>query len=299
MVNITASVRARLANRAQCDNQPFQQVLQYYGLERFLYRFSQLEQRNEFILKGALMLRVWNAPITRPTRDIDLLAFSENSVTHLEAIMRDACEVIVPEDGLRFDPLSVSGSRIKEDSEYEGVRVRFGGFLDKARIPMQIDVGFGDIVYPKADKQSYPTILDFPAPILRTYPRETVIAEKFHAMVILGSLNSRLKDFFDIWLLANQYDFEGSELARAIQKTFERRETRIDPAPVALASAFTSSERVRNQWTAFVRRSSLAEASLPLDEIWSQLERFLIPPAQAAANRTRFDLNWTAPGPWN
>lgn len=143
MASITASVRARLANRAQRDNHPFQQVLQYYGLERFLYRFSQLEQRNEFILKGALMLRVWNAPITRPTRDIDLLAFSENSVTHLEAIMRDACEVIVPDDGLRFDPLSVSGSRIKEDSEYEGVRVRFGGFLDKARIPMQIDVGFG------------------------------------------------------------------------------------------------------------------------------------------------------------
>jgi hypothetical protein len=141
------------------------------------------------------MLRVWDAPETRPTRDIDLLGFVQNDVEHLVEIIRGVCQVDVDDDGLHFDATTVGGERIKEDADYEGVRIRFRGTLEKARIPMQIDIGFGDAVYPSAQEMSYPTLLDFPAPRLRMYPRETVVAEKLEAMVFLGTVNSRMKDF--------------------------------------------------------------------------------------------------------
>lgn len=298
MKNMAASVRALLAKRAKQSGRPFQEVLQHYGLERFLYRFSKIDQRDDFILKGALMLRVWNAPMSRPTRDIDLLAFGENSVELLESTVRKACEVTVAKDGLRFDPTSVSGSRIKEGADYEGVRLRFEGFLEKARIPMQIDIGFGDIVHPGPSEVNYPTILDFPAPILRAYPRESVVAEKFQAMVLLGRLNSRMKDFFDIWLLARQYDFDGRSLAMAIEKTFKRRKTEIDTSPMALTPTFTSSEQAQKQWAAFVRRSDLSDAPASLDEIRPTIAQFLLPVAEALTNRAPFRSKWSPPGPW-
>ena len=181
--NVAASVRARLANIARKSGRPFQEVLQYYGLERFLYRFSRTEHRGRFLLKGALMLRVWDAPETRPTRDIDLLGFVQNDVEYLEAIVREACNINADDAGLHFDATTVAGARIKEDADYEGIRIRFTGLLENARIPMQIDIGFGDTVYPTAQEMSYPTILEFPAPRLRMYPRETVVAEKLEAMV--------------------------------------------------------------------------------------------------------------------
>ncbi len=225
--NVAASVRARLANVARESRRPFQEVLQYYGLERFLYRFSRTEHRSHFLLKGALMLRVWAAPETRPTRDIDLLGFVKNDIEYLEAIVREACN---------FDAASVTGERIKEDADYEGIRIRFTGLLENARIPMQIDIGFGDAVYPAAREISYPTILNCPAPSLRMYPRETVVAEKLEAIVFLGTVNSRMKDFYDIWLLARQFEFSGTDLATAIGKTFEKRGTALDPNPIALTS---------------------------------------------------------------
>ena len=212
--NIAASVRARLANKARESRRPFQELFQYYGLERFLYRFSSTEQCKHFLLKGALMLRVWKAPKSRPTRDIDLLGYLHNDLERIEGIARQVCELAVSDDGLRFDAATVVGERIKADAEYEGVRFRFSGFLERARIPLQLDIGFGDVVHPSAQEMSYPTILNFPAPRLHMHPRESVVAEKFEAMVHLGSVNSRMKDFFDIWLLAWQFDFAGAELAR-------------------------------------------------------------------------------------
>ena len=213
-------------------------------------------------------------------------------------MVRDACVVDVEDDGMRFDAASVVGERITEDADYEGVRIKFRGFLGKARIPMQIDVGFGDVVHPASEQTDYPTILNLPAPRLRVYPRETTVAEKFQAMVYLGTVNSRMKDFFDIWLLARRFDFDGAELARAIKKTFAARNTEHDPSPVALTAAFTVAEDTQKQWSAFVRRSKLQGVPATLEELRDPLRRFLVPVATALAEGSDFTDYWAAPGPW-
>ena len=198
--NIEASIKARLKNKAQETNRPFAEVMQYYGMERFLYRFSKSKYADKFVLKGALLFAVWQIPDRRTTLDIDFLARFDNEVATIERVMKDVCDTSVDPDGLKFDPQTVKGMKIKEDADYEGVRIKFTGFLDRAEIPMQIDVGFGDIVYPKTKVIDYPVILDFPKPHLNGYPQESVISEKFEAMIKLGLLNSRMKDFYDIWL---------------------------------------------------------------------------------------------------
>jgi hypothetical protein len=296
--DLCASVRARLSNRAKDSNRPFQEVLQYYGLERFLYRFSRSPHRDSFLLKGALMLRVWEAPESRPTRDIDFLGYVDNEIETLENIAREVCAVEVDDDGLRFDASTVAGERIKEDAEYEGIRIKLTGFLERAKIPIQLDIGFGDVVHPAAEEKDYPTILDSPAPRLRVYPRETMVAEKLQAMVFLGTLNSRMKDFFDIWLLARQFDFAGAELARAIAKTFENRGTEIESDPVALTAGFTTAESTRQQWTAFLRSSKLDAAPATLEQVREPLRQFLLPVATALVEGRDFTDQWTAPGPW-
>jgi len=164
---------------------------------------------------------------------------------------------------------------------------------------MQIDIGFGDAVYPAAQEMSYPTILDFPAPRLRMYPRETVVAEKLEAMVFLGTVNSRMKDFYDIWLLARQFDFEGTDLATSITKTFERRETDLDANPIALTEAFTNADTTRTQWAAFVRRSNLVDAPRTLEEIREPLRQFLFPVMAAIIEGRDFTGTWPAGGPWH
>ena len=204
--NMAASIRARLSNIARETDRPFQEVLQYFAMERFLFRLSRSPYAGRFVLKGALMLRVWGAPSSRPTKDMDLLGHMDNDVGALVAVVQQVCRSEVEPDGLVFDATSVTGAKIKEDAEREGARIRFLCQLDNARVSMQIDVGFGDVVIPPAMDAEYPVLLDLPAPRLRVYPKETLVAEKFQAMVFLGRLNSRMKDFFDIWLLARQFD---------------------------------------------------------------------------------------------
>jgi hypothetical protein len=235
--------------------------------------------------------------LSRPTRDIDFLGFVENEIGVVEAIMREVCSTPVADDGLTFDAASVTGQRIKEDADYQGVRITFRGLLDRAQIPMQLDIGFGDVVHPRAEEREYPPLLDLPAPRLRMYPRESVVAEKFQAMVYLGTLNSRMKDFFDIWLLARQFDFVGSELASAIEKTFAHRGTPLDPEPVALTSTFTSAENTQKQWAAFVKRSQL-EGPATLDDLRESLREFLLPPVRTLMEGQTFEQTWTPPGPW-
>lgn len=296
--NVAASVHARLANQARADGRPFHELLQYYGLERFLYRLSKSDYRDRFVLKGALMLRVWDAPMTRPTRDIDFLGFTENSIDSLENIVRTICALEVEDDGLNFDPQHVSGERIKEDADYEGVRIRFAGLLDRAKIPMQLDVAFGDVVFPAIEESAYPSLLGYPAPILRMYPRETVVAEKFQAMVYLGTINSRMKDFYDIWLLSRQFDFDGATLAEAISRTFANRETEIDLDPVCFRSEFFEAYAAATQWQAFIKKGRLAEAPSTLAEVAGQLRAFLLPVVHTAGKGQQFEGRWEAPGPW-
>lgn len=296
--NVEAPIRARLTNHAKETDRPFQEVLQYFGLERFLYRLSQSVHGDSFVLKGALLLRVWNTPEARPTRDIDLLGHGKSSVRHLEQISRQLCEMQVEDDGLVFDASGVSGKRIKEDAEYEGVRVTFVGYLGKARIPIQLDVGFGDAVHPTPKSVSYPTILELPAPRLRVYPHETLVAEKFEAMVKLGLVNSRMKDFYDVWVLSRQLDFDGETLAKAVSLTFSNRGTEIELDPVALSPTFTDSDRVEKQWSAFARRTLLGSTPITLSGLREPLREFLLPVAQSLLEGAGFNRTWNAPGPW-
>lgn len=296
--NMEASVRARLTNHARSTKRPFQEVLQFYGLERFLYRLCRSEHGQHFVLKGALLLRVWNTPEARPTRDIDLLGHGPNSVEQLEQVTRDVCDLPVNDDGLVFDSSGVQGRRIKEEAEYAGVRVTFTGYLGKARIPMQLDVGFGDTVHPAPKRLRYPTLLDLPAPELRVYPPDTLVAEKFEAMVKLGQVNSRMKDFYDVWLLSRQLDFDGPTLAKAISSTFANRGTEIDADPVALREAFTESEQTRAKWSAFARRTLRGGSPLALSELREPLRGFLLPVARSLLDGSDFSRSWVAPGPW-
>lgn len=213
--NLPASVHDRLLALARESHRPFNELLQYFAMERFLFRMGRSKHAARFVLKGGLMLLAWRAPLSRPTKDIDMLASLDNDVQLVEDVVKDVCLVAVEPDGMTFDPVSVSGRVIVEQAEYPGVRVRLLGFLGSARVTLQLDVGFGDLVVPGPTGLDYPTLLaDFPAPAIVGYSRESVIAEKFHAMVRLGRLNSRMNDFFDLWLLARQFDFEGQVLRR-------------------------------------------------------------------------------------
>ena len=236
--NVPASVRQRLLNRAKRDKRPFNELLQYYAMERFLYRLSRSTHADRFILKGALMLRIWHAPELRPTMDIDMLGRTNNEEASIVAQIRDILIVDVEEDGLTFDPGSTRAERITEDSEYEGIRIRFLCTLGSARIHMQLDIGFGDVVYPEPAESKFPTILDSLAPRLLCYSRESTIAEKLETMARLGVLNSRMKDFYDIWLLSRQFDFNGTDLADAVRLTFERRSTALPEEVEAFAESF-------------------------------------------------------------
>lgn len=296
--NLPASVRQRLTKKAKETNRPFQELLQYFAMERFLYRLAQSPHAEKFILKGALMFTAWGGPSSRPTKDIDLLALMGNTVEAVVALMREVCSQAVEQDGLVFDVESVAGEAIKEDADYSGVRVKFLVTLENVRVSMQIDMAFGDIVTPGATMTTYPVLLDFAAPHLQGYPRETVVSEKFEAMTKLGLLNGRIKDFYDLWILSRQFDFDGATLATAIQKTFAHRKTAVLSRPTALTPEFGGDASKQTQWQAFLRKSKLDEVPMTLQAVIDDLVRFLGPVAAAIEGGSVFDQRWIARGPW-
>jgi predicted nucleotidyltransferase component of viral defense system len=297
--NIQASIRARLQNKAKETGRPFSEVLQYYGMERFLYRFSRSPFTDKFILKGALMFTVWQVPERRTTLDIDFLARYDNQITAIEKVIKNVCEATVIPDGLMFDPRTVKGQKIKEDADYEGVRVKFRGFLDRARIAMQIDVAFGDVIYPKSQSIDYPVILDFPRPHLKGYPAESVISEKFEAMVKLDLLNSRMKDFYDIWIMMRRFDFGGMELAEALQRTFEHRKTSLpEHKPLFAGEIYDDTSDRQLLWRAFLKKGGIKHAPERLSALAKEVEKFLIKPLEAIHNEQEFREVWKCPGPW-
>jgi len=297
-VDTAASVRQRLLNIARDNSRPFNEVLQYFAMERFLYRLGRSDHGRKFILKGALMLVAWEAPLARSTKDIDLLGRMNNTIEDVVDAIKAACSLEVIPDGLLFDVKSVVGQRIAEEADYEGVRVRFRGNLGNARITMQVDVGFGDVVVPGPAEVDYPTLLDLPAPRLLGYSRESAIAEKFEAMVKLGTLNSRMKDFFDIWLLSRQFGFNGRTLSDAIRETFSHRETEVSVSPVALTKAFADDPAKILQWRAFVRKTRIPAIPESLGDVVAQITLFLGPVADALSRKNPFLGNWHPPGPW-
>lgn len=296
--NMAASVRQRLQNLARERKEDFQLALSRYALERLMYRIDQSSHRDRFVVKGAMLFHLWTDQIYRPTRDIDFLAHGDHSVSHLENIFREVCNHVVDDDGLTFQADSVTGRVIKPDQEYQGVRILLEAKLERARIPVQIDIGFGDAITPAPQQIVYPSMLGFPTPVVATYPRETVVAEKFQAMVMLGMANSRMKDFFDLWLLAENFEFDGDLLARAVQATFERRRTPLpDTIPIALTAEFYSDDSKQKQWKAFVSKGGLAVPP-PFSDLVNGLNAFLLPPVNALLSGVHFRQRWTPSGPW-
>jgi len=298
--NLSVSVRARLAKLAKEQKEDFQELLSRYARERLLYRLSVSEYQARFILKGALLFAYWTGAPHRPTRDLDLLGHGPTEIALLEKVFRDLCSVEVQPDGLEFQSNSVRGERIKDREEYEGVRLHLTVLLGNARIVLQIDVGFGDRVVPKPEDIDFPVLLDFPAPHLKSYPRETVVAEKFEAMVKLGMLNSRMKDFFDLWTLSQRFSFEGAILSKAVKTTFETRGTPVPTdVPLALTPEFHDDRQKNAQWTAFLSKSRLNADAKSLSEIAAALSTFLIPISIAVAKNEKNKQTWSPGGPWN
>ena len=292
--NIGASVRARLLDRARAERSDFQILLTRYALERLLYRLSVSAHRERFILKGAMLFVTWVADPFRPTRDLDLLGFGDNGTAALADTFRAICAEPVADDGVTFDSAGLEAAPIREEAEYGGVRVRTTATIAGAQIPIQVDIGFGDVVTPAPVEIDYPTLLDAPAPHLRAYPIETVVAEKFEALVTLGIANSRLKDFYDLWMIAQTFEFRRSALAEAVRRTFERRETEL-PAdmPIGLTDEFTAAWRA--QWRTFLGRERVAAAPDDFAVVIANLRAFLVPPAGTAEG----DGVWQPGGPWS
>jgi hypothetical protein len=272
--NLGASVRARLLTRAKTQKTEFGLLLTRFALERLLYRLSISRYREQFLLKGALLFDLWFDEPHRPTRDADLLAFGSPGLAAMAQTFRELCTLEV-EDGIVFDPTSVKANEIRKEANYAGIRITLLGSLDGARCPVQADIGFGDAVTPAPEETAYPVLLsDLPAPRLRVYPRYTVIAEKFHAIVTLGIANSRMKDFFDLWVLTLHSELDATILRRAITATFARRGTTLPTnTPVGLSDEFAADRAKQTQWRAFTTRNQLTAPELKI--IVQHLRRFL------------------------
>jgi predicted nucleotidyltransferase component of viral defense system len=275
LVNMSDSVRQRILNRAKKENRSFNELLQYYAMERFLYRLSVSKHVNNLILKGALLLRVWNAPEIRPTMDIDMLGRTDNETLNIIRIIKEIIDIKVDDDGLVFDADSIKTEQITQEADYKGTRVCFNGLLGNAKVYIQIDIGFGDVVFPRPVKGILPTVLDNPSAELMCYSRESVVAEKFHAMVRIGMLNSRMKDFYDIWLLSKNYHFDTEDLKKAIDATFVNKGTVLDKKITAFSKEFTDSKQT--MWQSFIKRLKLDNTPENFAEIVAEIENFLVP----------------------
>lgn len=285
--DMAASVKARLLQISRTRREEFQSVLSRYAIERLLYRLSCSEYRPRFILKGANVFALWEGFAHRTTRDVDFLGFGVPEIQTTVQAFQAICRQSVQDDGLVFEADSAAGGPIREEEKYKGVRVTLRAMLGKAVIPVQIDVGFGDVVTPGAMEAELPTLLDAPKLRLLTYPRETVVAEKCEALVDLGLGNTRLKDFYDLWHLATRFDFDGSLLCQALSATFERRGTKVfSLPPTGLSADFYEDANRQKQWVAFWQKSGLPlSEAVSLEECLVLLQVFLLPLCMLFSNK--------------
>lgn len=299
VANLATSVHQYLLNESRSRNVDFNLLLARFAGERLLYRLAQSPFADRFVLKGAMMLQIWLHDLSRPTRDLDLLGFGDLSGDRLRQIFAAICDQAVEPDGVTFAADSVTVRAIRDQDEYGGQRLTIAGYLGEARLRVQVDVGLGDYLTPPAEWIEYPALLDLPQPYIRAYRAETTIAEKLHAMVWLDMQNSRIKDFYDVWCLAEACDFSGDPLVAAVKNTFERRQTPL-PArlPVALTQAFGSDPAKEQQWRAFLRRSRVQHSAADLAQVVEALAGFLGPVLAAARQGQTYPLIWHPGGPW-
>lgn len=278
MSGITQSVHQKLLNVRARTGEQFNHLLIRYGLERFLYRLVASGHNRDFVLKGAMLFALWRDVPGRPTRDVDLLGLVDVNHERLRQIFAEACMTKVVDDGLRFAPESIVTDDIRDDQEYRGTRVRLLGYLGNARIALQIDIGFGDAVTPAPATIDYPTILDFPAPRIRAYHPATVVAEKFNAMIVLGMMNSRLKDFYDVYIILQHMGLDEAQLVEAITSTFQRRKTPLPTElPLAFTDDFINDGNKETQWKAFLKRNLLTDCNLSFHQIAGSIQQKLWP----------------------
>ncbi|MCL4554604.1 MAG: nucleotidyl transferase AbiEii/AbiGii toxin family protein [Actinobacteria bacterium] len=296
--NIPASVRARLMNHAKASGESYYQVLQYFAIERFLYRLSETEWGERFIVKGAIMLRAWGTPLRRPTRDIDFFGRASHSSEDVLRAVRECLAVEFPDDGLVFQP-EVEAVEINSEEDYPGVRVVLRGDLDGGKFKLQLDISIDDAVVPDPEWVAYPTLLDLAAPRILAYRPETALAEKYQTIVSKGITNSRLRDYYDIWLLSRSHPFAGSELAGAIDATFTHRRTPLpSEAPSGLTEAFYNSPEARTRWSAFLTGKRV-DAPEDLADVCEKIASFIVPPGAAAAAGAPFSSTWDPSGGWS
>lgn len=287
-------------NRARTRGEDMLHVLSRYALERLLYRLGHSPYADQFVVKGALLFSLWNDRSHRPTRDLDLLGFGSEDANRIQTIFTDLCTQPVDDpDGLNFQQETVQVTPIRETQEYGGLRVAMWALLGQTRIRVQVDIGFGDVVTPAAAYADFPSLIGLPSPHVRVYPPETVVAEKYEALVRLGVVNSRVKDLYDLWTLAYERTFTGVILATAIQATFIRRNTPLPAVtPLALTDDFIADTAKLQLWRAFVSRNKLNPAAPPLAATAELLRTFLLPPTQSLLAGEQFDQQWASGGPW-
>lgn len=297
--NLAHSVRQRLINLSKEKNEDPNLIFIRYALERLLYRLSRSGKANQFILKGAMLFVTWTDKTHRPTRDLDLLGLHDSSDSSLVKTFRQILQTKVEPDGLEFDPQSITITDVHEAQDYPGKRIKLLAKLGNAPIRLQIDIGFGDIITPEAKDIDYPVLLDFPPPHIRVYPCETMIAEKLQAFVVFDMAISRMKDFYDLWVISRRFSFNGGILAKAIKATFNRRKTAMPShTPSALTDEFASNNDKITQWKAFLSRNKL-EDSADLSKVVQDLRRFLLPPLLSTSKNEILNKSWPAGGPWS
>ncbi len=298
--NIGHSIFQRLLNHARTHREDFNLLLFRYGTERLLYRLSTSPHASKFILKGASLFLVWKGQNYRVTKDADLLASGPADIEHIIGVFGDLCQVKKEvDDGIRFIPDTVQAVPIREEQAYDGIRVTLVGMLHQAKIHLQVDIGFGDAVTPEPERIEFPILLDNPPFQILAYPRYTMVAEKFEAMVRLGMANSRMKDFYDLWLLSRLFEFNGSTLCDAIRNTFRRRSTTLPGGlPTAFTNEFRKDAQKQTQWRAFVRKSKPVDVSEDFDAVIDEVSAFLMPAIEAARREEPFGKLWPPNGQW-
>jgi hypothetical protein len=280
-----ASIRARLFNHARQHGDDFQRVLTRYAIERLLFRLSQTEAAEQYVLKGAMLFVTWPEHVFRPTGDLDLLGHGDPDSVAISELFTRICQAEVSEDGIVFDPATLKVEPIREADKYQGVQLSLKGQLAKAIAHVQVDIGFGDHVYPPPTRQNFPSLLpDMPAPNILMYPPETVVAEKFEAIIRFGEANGRVKDFHDIWVTTRTFPFELPNLVEAVTGTLRRRETAFPiEMPVGLTMAFAAIAEEKGLWTGFLRRNPPTLKPPPFLELQEELRRFFGPVISALA----------------
>jgi hypothetical protein len=297
--NTPASIQARLKNEAGKQGRPFAEILQYYTMERFLFRLSKTKYAAKFILKGGLLFYVWNIPLRRSTKDIDFRGYVINSRESLLQILREVIAESSPEDGIVFDPKSISVEKTQIDADYQGIRAKLTAHLGRSKIPVQIDIGFSDEVASKAETVDYPNILPGLKQVrMKGYPKESVVAEKFHAMIRHAELNSRMKDYYDLWLISETFDFDSQPLQKAIETTFRKRDTELPiERPIALTVEYASANQVR--WSNFLKKMNLeTNESNDFVTIIQKIWIFLQHPLLASINKIKSNRHWTPRKDW-